>query len=754
MKLAHLTIVLFLYCTSGLAQELYDVAHIPEIKIYFAEDNWDEILDAFHVAGDEERLMCQVEIDGTLLDSVGIRYKGFSSVSVDYTKNPFNIKLDYLIPGQSYQGKDKIKLSNVIQDPSFVREVLSYEIGRKYMPASQANFARVFINDEFWGLYSNVESVDKEFLVEHFNTTNNPFFKGNPDDLDLFGENSNLSNSPGENEEDYHGLYELKSDNGWAELLELIEELNDNPDNIESVLNVDRALWMHAFNYALINFDSYVGYAQNYYLYYDQNGQFNTIPWDLNMSFASYRLADASEFWDGFNIEEAKTMDPLQHYNNVSVFPRPLMRNLFENDIYRRMYLAHLRTIIEENFSNGDYMERAQFFQDLIDADVQADDNKFYSYQDFLDNLNTTVSDLVDYPGIADLMDARSEYLLAYPGIEDSPTFTEISWSESIESGGEFIVSATTENASAVSLYYRYGGSGLFTRVDLVDDGSGVDDVADDGVFNLELTNTGNVIQFYFYADNWESGLFDPQRAAYEFHTVESQVNPQDLVINEFMPSNVSTVTDDNAEFDDWIELFNNTDSHLSTAGMYLSDDATNPTKWAMPNMMIEPSGFLIIWADEQGSQGALHANFQISSLGEYLSIAYGDSTIIDEHTFDLVADDQSLSRFPNGTGPFVEMNTTFGDFNEPVSVPEHVQTSKVWPNPSPGELYIQRNSASPATVLVRNLEGRIVSSEIIQTQSSYVDLSTLANGIYLLEVREDQSTDIHKVIIHNQHQP
>ena len=53
-----------------------------------------------------------------MYDSVGVRYKGFSSVSVNRVKNPFNIKLDYIIEGQDHQGIDKIKLSNVISDPS------------------------------------------------------------------------------------------------------------------------------------------------------------------------------------------------------------------------------------------------------------------------------------------------------------------------------------------------------------------------------------------------------------------------------------------------------------------------------------------------------------------------------------------------------------------------------------------------------------------------------------------------------------
>ena len=193
------------------AQNFYSPDKIQEIKIYFDQSNWDAELDRLFIEGEEERLLAAVDINGERFDSVGIRYKGFSSVSIDRVKNPFNIKLDY-VKNQSYDGFDKIKLSNVIQDPSFIREVLSYEIARNYMPASRANFSKVFINDQYWGLYVNVESVDKGFLSNHFSTVDDAFFKCNPDHLDLDGENSNLSNTPGNNAEDYHELYDLRSD--------------------------------------------------------------------------------------------------------------------------------------------------------------------------------------------------------------------------------------------------------------------------------------------------------------------------------------------------------------------------------------------------------------------------------------------------------------------------------------------------------------------------------------------------------------
>ncbi|MCB0815007.1 MAG: CotH kinase family protein, partial [Flavobacteriales bacterium] len=302
--------------------------------------------------------------------------------------------------GQRYQGVDKLKLSNVIQDPSFVREALSYEVARKYMPASRANYARVYVNDVYIGLYTNVESVNAEFTDLHFGTRDGVLVKGNPAQVDLNGENSNLSDAPGSDSTSYYPLYTMESEHGWGDLLELIDVLNQQPDSIHQLLNVDRALWMHALNLVLINFDSYVGYAQNYYLFKDRSGAWNTIPWDLNMSFASFRLTDASIHFAGFSIPQAKQYDPLTQLNEFLVHPRPLFRNLLTNDTYRRMFLAHLRTMVQENFSDGSYYARASAMQAAITSDVLADTNKFYTDAMFHQNLDTTVNDLIDYPGI------------------------------------------------------------------------------------------------------------------------------------------------------------------------------------------------------------------------------------------------------------------------------------------------------------------------------------------------------------------
>lgn len=725
--------------------DFYSMDHIAEIRLYFDRPDWNELLDSLYVAGESERLGGDVVIDGVRYEDVGVRYKGFSSYSSDRNKNPFNIDLDYVLKDQNHQGFNKIKLSNVIQDPSFVRETLSYEIARKYMSASRANYANVYVNDTLMGLYTNVEAVGGTFLENYFGESDGAMFKGNPEDLDLNGENANLGDSPGTSVDAYYPYYKLESGDieDWLELYELIDILNNQSTEIPDVLNVDQTLWMHAFNYAVINFDSYVGYAQNYYLYRDADKQFNPILWDLNMSFASYRLTDASDNWDGFTITEAMTIDPLQHLNSFSVQPRPLMRNLFENATWKRMYLAHLRTIMEENFDNQWYAGRAAELQTLVDPSVQADTNKFYTYQDFLDNLNSTVSDLIDYPGITQLMDGRSAYLSTYPGIQGAPDIWDVSAPAGAMAGDEVYITAevsgTPEN---VLLAYRMSGSLKFSWAQMLDDGLSGDGAQGDGVFGARIEGITNKVEYFVYAENDSSGRFSPERAAHEFYTLNAYIRPGDLVINEVMTANAGVVSDQDGESDPWIELFNNSSYSIDLSELYLSDESVAPLKWEFPDQKMAPGDYLIVWADGDSAQSGLHTTFRFTNAGDSLLLSHGDGTLIDQ-VFCTSSDRiTSGGRYPNATGAFREMIPSPDRYNDGVSGAVLTDAVLLYPNPADNVVLVRINQDAPCELSFFALDGRRMSG----IQSTYggetleMDVSRWPVGVYL--VLADFGTD------------
>ena len=76
---------------------------------------------------------------------------------------------------------------------------------------------------------------------------------------------------------------------------------------------------------------------------------------------------------------------------------------------------------------------------------------------------------------------------------------------------------------------------------------------------------------------------------------------PRTVVINEAMASNGSQGADDDGDFEDWIELYNPTSEPISLAGYSLSDRPSQPRKWVMPEVLLEPGGHLLVWASGKG---------------------------------------------------------------------------------------------------------------------------------------------------------
>jgi spore coat protein CotH len=751
---------LYIFTSNIYGQEIfYDINTVREIRIEFEEDNWDEILDSLFLNG-SDRLLGKVIIDGTELDSVGIRYKGYSSCDPDRPKNPFNIKLDYVIDNQSYSGINKIKLSNVIDDPSFVREVLSYEIIRKYMPASEANFANVYVNDELQGLYTNVESVNKDFTSKHFSSRQNSFFKGEPEELEYpFGKNANLEYCHGIDSLNYTPYYKIESDYGWSDLFELIQILNETPENIEQILNVNRTLWMHAINYVLVNLDSYIAYSQNYYLYFDNNHRFNPIIWDLNMSFGSFRNSDAINYF-GLSINQIKELDPLQHLNSSH---RPLISNLIQNETYRKMFLAHMRTILDENFSNEEYKIRGQAMQNLIDINVQNDFNKFYSYEDFLNNLESEVGGtggMDVFPGIVDLMEARLEYLMNYTGFQSVPNISVVTHLPVNPVSGEAItVISEVEDANTVMLFFRPDEFGLFQKIEMFDDGDHNDGNAGDNVYGATVQAGKNNSEYYIYAENDLAGKFSPRRAEYELYKITNSYFETGLVINEFLADNDSVIPDQDGEYDDWIELYNNSDTEIELIDYFLSDMNSDLTLWAFPDTSISTNEYLIIWADND-EQNGLHANFKLSSSGDEIYLVNPDTIIIDGIVFNSQHQDTSTGRFPNGTGDFIKMPPTFSSENSGFEGVDEIYNSlvvNVYPNPAKEKVFIEiENIGNESYELqLMNIDGCILHRKNIPENSNSslkqieeIDISNFPKGIYIIKIQSNKLLITKKILI------
>ena len=146
------------------------------------------------------------------------------------------------------------------------------------------------------------------------------------------------------------------------------------------------------------------------------------------------------------------------------------------------------------------------------------------------------------------------------------------------------------------------------------------------------------------------------------------------VVINEIMADNDSVVMDPQGDNDDWVELFNRTDSPVDLTGMYLSDKADNPTKWQFPDgTEIAANGYLIVWCDEdhdddEAATEGLHSNFKLSKNGETVTLVDTDANenmVLDSIVFGEQETDVAIGRIPNGTGDFQVVDATPGEENK-----------------------------------------------------------------------------------------
>ncbi|MCC6838286.1 MAG: CotH kinase family protein [Bacteroidia bacterium] len=265
----------------------YDLNTIQKIELFFSIPDWDYRMDTAKYGAEGYLIADSVLVNGVAFDSAGVKYKGNSSYDSTQIKNPLHIELDNVL-NQSYQGVSDIKLGNGYADPSMIREVLSYDILQNYMHCPRANFAQVYINGNYIGLYSNAENIGKDFVSTHFNSSSNTFLKCNPITVPTPLTKSNLRYINTDSSS-YFNYYELKSNTGWNDLVKLCDTVTNFSSSLGNVLDMDRVIWMLAFNNVLVNLDSYTGvFCQNYYLYKDNTAHFNPVVWDLNMALGRF----------------------------------------------------------------------------------------------------------------------------------------------------------------------------------------------------------------------------------------------------------------------------------------------------------------------------------------------------------------------------------------------------------------------------------------------------------------------------------
>ncbi len=366
---------------------VYPHNEVIEVNIIISDDHYNELVQN---AMEEEYVLCDITYNGYTLTNVAIRTKGNSSlrdvVQDGDDRFSYNIDVNYY-QDQDLFGIDKLLLNNLYMDPTMMAEYLTYEaLDSLNTVSSRTTFVALSINDEYYGLYLSVEQVGNEFLDYNYGNSDGELYKpemGTGSNLSYIDENTT-----------YDAFFDKLEDVDMSNDESVINFLQSvrTGDNLNEVFNIDSYLKYLAVSTYTVNLDSYQGgMSHNYYLY-NNEGSFEWIAWDLNMSFNGFPMVNLSDDEAITFLIDEPTIGSVSGYS--------LIDTVLSNEDNLAIYHQYLQELLDGYFDYDTFEERVLEVQSLINEYVESDNNSFYSYtafQNSIDTSSTTQYSLLDF---------------------------------------------------------------------------------------------------------------------------------------------------------------------------------------------------------------------------------------------------------------------------------------------------------------------------------------------------------------------
>lgn len=419
---------------------LFDTSKVHTINIIM--DDWDEFTAN---CKSEEYYACTVVIDGEAFKNVAIRGKGNTSLSqVTNDRYSYKIEFDHYTDALTYHGLDKLCLNNIIQDNTYMKDYLCYQMMQQMgVAAPLCSYAYLTVNGEDWGLYLAVEAVEESFLQRNYGSDYGELYKpdstemgggrGNGQDFTMPDTAENTAANTAENTAENTaadttagfpngqmpgGAPDMGGGNfaggsGSADVL--LQYIDDDPDSYSNIFDnaktscseadkarliaalktlsgedassaVDAGMVIRYFvahNFVL-NFDSYTGsMIHNYYLY-EKDGQLQMIPWDYNLAFGGFQSSGGATALVNYPIDTP--------VSGGSIDERPMLAWIFADEEYISLYHQYFAEFIAEYFDSGYFSDMMDFVKAMIAPYVQQDPTKFCTYEDFETGIDTLKS--------------------------------------------------------------------------------------------------------------------------------------------------------------------------------------------------------------------------------------------------------------------------------------------------------------------------------------------------------------------------
>lgn len=657
---------------------LYDPALFRTLSIVYTQTTAVAFSNAMRLARqyDTNIYLPRLWVDnGATNYHIGARFKGNSSFDMGGPRKSINLTFDMVVTNGDLMRMETVNLNNAAGDETVMREPLFFNVMSQYTPCPRGAVCQLYANGALWSVYSLIQQENNQLIKEWFPNAAGDRWRAPNAATGGGGGGFASSNSAfivftNQSAWYYTNHYSLKSTstNTFTALQRLTNAIytlhmtptNQLRDKLENVMAVDDWLWFLGLEILFVDDDSYWNKGADYGFYYEpKSGRIHPVEHDGNEAFTSATGID-------YNLSPV---------TGATGKNRPLLYRLLPINELRQRYLAHLRTVLEENFNPTVMTPLINRYHALSINAIIADPRKgitMAAYTNDLVALKTYVTN-------------RYNYLRTHA--ELTPLQPDIVW-VSGPTGPVFPTNAATLTArvipngksgvGSVWLYYRDKSYGRFSVTQMFDNGLSGDGAAGDGVFGAATTNfpAGNKIHYYIEAratNAAQAARFSPARAewvTYDYRVGLLTAPTTRVVINEFMADNATTVADPQGQYDDWIELRNLTDTPVDLTGCYLTDDPTSPRKWPFPaGTTIPADGYLIVWADEDGSATpGLHANFKLAKTGEQILLVDKDTNqnqLLDAIYFGPQTTDVSYGRTAADADLWAPMPPTPGTANE-----------------------------------------------------------------------------------------
>lgn len=433
--------------TKGYETRLFDTTTVHTIDIIM--DDWDGFLET---CTNEEYSLCSVVIDNEAYQNVGIRAKGNTSLtqvaSYGNDRYSFKIEFDHYDSTKNYYGLDKLSLNNIIQDNTFMKDYLTYQMmGYFGADAPLCSFVSISVNGENWGLYLAVEGVEEAFLERNYGRDYGELYK--PDSMNMGGGRGNGGKFQMDEWQPEENGQAEQENSAAAQENQRDERATNNRQEPPQMPGGDPGANRGGMGGRGASSDVSLVYTDDEYTSYQNI--FDNAKTDITDADKDRLISSLKQLNEGQNIEEIVNIDEVIRYfvvhnfvcnfdsytgtmihnyylyekdgqlsmipwdynlafggfqgaqdaaalvnypidtpiSGSSVDSRPMLAWIFADETYTELYHQYFSEFISKYFESGYFAEMMDNVQELISPYVEADPTKFCTYEEFEAGIST-----------------------------------------------------------------------------------------------------------------------------------------------------------------------------------------------------------------------------------------------------------------------------------------------------------------------------------------------------------------------------